>query len=79
MTDYEIDNLWMHRTDIHNGELMPQLRDFARAAIKDAVAAEREACAKVLENGAFLHTTSPEAIWATQVAKLIRARGAAHD
>lgn len=40
MTDYEIDNLWMHRTDIHNGELMPQLRDFARAAIKAAVAAK---------------------------------------
>lgn len=42
MTDYEIDSLWMRRTNIHNGELMPQLRDFARAVIKEAVAKERE-------------------------------------
>lgn len=42
MTDYEIDSLWMRRTNIHNGELMPQLRDFARAVIKEAVAKERD-------------------------------------
>lgn len=41
MTDYEIDSLWMRRTNIHNGELMPQLRDFARAVIKESVAKER--------------------------------------
>jgi hypothetical protein len=31
MNDQQIDDLWLHRPSIHNGELMPQLRDFARA------------------------------------------------
>ena len=31
LTDYEIDRFWLMRSDLHNGELMPQLRDFARA------------------------------------------------
>lgn len=29
--DYEIDRLWMQRVDLHDGHLLPQLRDFARA------------------------------------------------
>jgi hypothetical protein len=33
MTDEQIDDLWIRRKDIHNGELMPQLRDFARAVL----------------------------------------------
>jgi hypothetical protein len=46
MTDYEIDNLWMHRTNIHDGDLMPQLRDFARAVLQ----AERETLLEYVEN-----------------------------
>lgn len=33
LTDYTIDRLWLFRKDLHDGELMPQLRDFARAII----------------------------------------------
>ncbi|MBB5411891.1 hypothetical protein HDG34_005857 [Paraburkholderia sp. HC6.4b] len=33
LTDSEIDDLWIRRPTIHNGELMPQLRDFARAIL----------------------------------------------
>ena len=29
--DYEIDRLWLQRPDLHDGELLQQLRDFARA------------------------------------------------
>jgi anti-sigma factor RsiW len=28
---HEIERLWLMRTELHGGELMPQLRDFARA------------------------------------------------
>ena len=31
LSDYEIDRFWMNRLDLHDGELLPQLRDFARA------------------------------------------------
>ena len=31
LTDYEIDRFWMNRPNLHDGELLPQLRDFARA------------------------------------------------
>jgi hypothetical protein len=31
LTEYEVDRLWLQRLDLHDGELMPQLRDFARA------------------------------------------------
>ena len=33
MTDEQIDALWLYRKDLHGGELMPQLRDFARALL----------------------------------------------
>jgi hypothetical protein len=39
------------------------------------VAAEREACAKVCENGTFLHDFSPEAKYSRACARAIRARG----
>ena len=29
--DYEIDRFWMQRLELHDGHLLPQLRDFARA------------------------------------------------
>jgi hypothetical protein len=40
-------------------------------------AAEREACAKVAENGNFLHDDSPEAKFGKACAAAIRARGQA--
>jgi hypothetical protein len=39
------------------------------------VATEREACAKVCENGTFLHDFSPEAVYSRACARGIRARG----
>jgi hypothetical protein len=36
LTDDEIDSLWLYRSNVHNGELMPQLRDFARALLAAA-------------------------------------------
>ena len=39
------------------------------------VATEREACAKVCENGTFLHDFSPEAVYSRACARAIRARG----
>lgn len=39
------------------------------------IAAEREACAKVSENGCFLHDDSPEARFGKACARAIRARG----
>jgi hypothetical protein len=43
--------------------------DFERA-----VAAEREACAKVCENGLFLHDNAPDALFGKACARAIRAR-----
>jgi len=40
--------------------------------MEEAVKAERERCAKILENGSFLSNESLEAKWAKQVAALIR-------
>ena len=42
------------------------------------IAAEREACAKVCENGTFLYEFSPEAKYSRACARAIRARGQ-HD
>jgi hypothetical protein len=44
-------------------------------AVKQAVEAEREACAKVAESGRFLHDASPEARFGKECASAIRARG----
>jgi len=46
-----------------------------RVCIEDAVKAEREACAKLLEGGSFLHDQSPAKLLADEAAKAIRARG----
>ena len=52
------------------GSLPDFLERFAELVRQD----EREACAKLCENGAFLHDQAPDAVWAKTVAKLIRAR-----
>ena len=31
LTEYEIERFWIQRPDLHNGDLLLQLRDFARA------------------------------------------------
>jgi len=46
------------------------------AAIAAAVAAERDACAAVCENGNFLHDAAPDAIFGKECARAIRARSA---
>ncbi len=46
------------------------------AAIAAAVAAERDACAAVCENGNFLHDAAPTAIFGKECARAIRARSA---
>ena len=40
-----------------------------------ATKVEREACAKLLEGGSFLHDQSPAKLLADEAAKAIRARG----
>ena len=52
-------------------DLYPRLERFANLV----AAAEREACAKVCENGTFLHDFSPEAVYSRACARAIRARG----
>ena len=42
--------------------------------INEAVKAEREACAKLLEGDSFLHDQSPAKLLADEAAKAIRAR-----
>jgi len=46
-----------------------------RDALRKLVAAEREACAKVADDGRFLHDDSPEAKFGKACAAAIRARG----
>ena len=55
------------------GLYMDALAEFAALV----AAAEREACAKVCENGTFLHDFSPEAVYSRACARAIRARGQA--
>lgn len=43
--------------------------------VNEAIAEEREACAKVADDGRFLHDDSPEAKFGKACAAAIRARG----
>ena len=43
--------------------------------LKQAVLAEREACAALVEADGQVHPKAPDAVWAKTIAKLIRARG----
>ena len=51
-----------------------QAADYIRQ-LQQAVLNEREACAKLCENGAFLHDQAPDALFGRAVARAIRARG----
>lgn len=53
---------------IEDSPLYADVKGLMELAIKET----RERCAKILENGSFLHDESPAAQWARQVAKLIR-------
>ncbi len=60
-------------TDVH---WMPIIGlEYAQKFAAIVAAAEREACAKVSENGCFLHDDSPEARFGKACAAAIRARG----
>jgi len=65
---FESNSLGMTYT---SGSLLDLLERFAELV----AAAEREACAKVCENGTFLHDFSPEAKYSRACARGIRARG----
>ena len=65
---FESNSLGMTYT---SGSLLDLLERFANLV----AAAEREACAKVCENGTFLHDFSPEAVYSRACARAIRARG----
>ena len=73
MTDREItiDYIWecIRRYD---HRLTPAL---ALGIAMKAAREEREACARLLENGRFLHDEAPAAILAKEAAKAIRKRG----
>jgi hypothetical protein len=64
---------WIHRFALDT--LTSQ--DLARlhAAFEAGQDHEREACAKLLENGSFFHDQSPAKLLADEAAKAIRARG----
>lgn len=66
------DILRMAREEGWSDDLLAETLAFE---IQVAVAAEREACAKVAEGGSFLHDDSPEARFGKACAKAIRARG----
>ena len=66
MTDDEINDLWVRIIVTTNART--QVVAFARAII----AIERERCAKVAEDGRFLHAESPAAIFGRECAAAIR-------
>jgi hypothetical protein len=63
----------MTRDDIIRLALMGERS--IKQRIEWAVNMEREDCAKVCENGTFLHDFSPEAKYSRACARAIRARG----
>jgi len=72
MTKDQIDELMRENGIVIVGEAVYRLCNLVEAK---SAAAEREACAKVCENGTFLHEFSPEAVYSRACAKAIRARG----
>lgn len=74
---------WAHEAGLHiatDVHWMPiiglkYLEKATALAYEAGRAAEREACAKVCENGTFLHEFSPEAKYGRACARAIRERG----
>lgn len=66
LTDEQIDALWITRPSIHDGQLAPQLRDFARRAIAAAME-QQQAKASVPEDEILAYEEwqrrSPENLW----------------
>jgi len=52
-----------------------EIMELLALAFEGGRVAEREACAKLCENGVFLHDQAPDALFGRAVAKAIRARG----
>jgi hypothetical protein len=76
VADYE----WNRAIEIAKGmqeELQAKFEQTYMEGVIAGAAAEREACAKVAENGNFLHDDSPEAKFGKACAAAIRARGQA--
>jgi hypothetical protein len=48
MTDYEINAFWLLRGEIRGGDLLAQLRDFAREVERAARAAAIEECRELM-------------------------------
>ena len=66
----------MEELGLHDGGIKNWYSDNAWVKFARLVAEhEREACAKVAENGRFLHDDSPEARFGKACAAAIRARG----
>jgi hypothetical protein len=72
MTRDQVDELMRENGIVVVGEAVYILCNLVEA---ESAAAEREACAKVAENGRFLHDDSPEAKFGKACAAAIRARG----
>lgn len=49
LSDEEIAEFWLHRKNIHGGDLMLQLRDYARAIERAATIAAMRRCAEMVE------------------------------
>jgi hypothetical protein len=78
MTDKECGEKCNWYIKIHDAAVRDNEKLYAEnVRLKEAVEAEREACAKVCENGTFLHDFSPEAVYSRACARAIRARGQA--
>jgi hypothetical protein len=63
-----------HARDVWAGHIV-NLENVAAFAYEAGRKDENEACAKVCENGTFLHDFSPEAVYSRACARAIRARG----
>lgn len=53
LTDDEIENTWIYRPSVYGGDLMLQLRDFARAIEKTSRAAALEEAARICDDEVY--------------------------
>jgi hypothetical protein len=72
------DGIWVNpdvSVDDTAKAVLDALDVYIKKLMKEVVHQEREACAKLLENGRFLHDEAPAKILAKEAAKAIRKRG----
>lgn len=71
-----VNDQWFARGALISRAQAPKLRTLVEQVIKDAIAEEREACAKIVDDiGLVFSDTSTGKVALTQVAEAIRARG----